>query len=140
MLLSLSPGVLGPWIPLPTLGGELAHGQRPESPCEDFDKDCLGVLVLVPSSCHHAAHLVHVAACEPHPLGKHGSPRAYFHGAVLGAWHAVSMDPSWDGLVLGHAWAERPSPGVMLLDRAPEGHELALAFSIAFCPHEELVE
>ena len=131
---------LGPWIPLPIFGGELAHGQRPETPCEDLDKDMLGVIVLVPSSWDHVAHLVHVAACEPHPLGEHGSPRAYFHGVVLGAWHAVPMDPSWDGAVLGHAWAERMSPGVILLDRAPEGHELALAFSSTVCPHQQLVE
>ena len=100
----------------------------------------LGVTVLVPSSWDRVAHLVHVAAGEPHPLGVHGSPRTYFHGVVLGAWHAAPMDPSWDGEVLGHAWAERMSPGVMLLDRAPEGHELALAFSSTVCPHEQLVE
>ena len=85
---------------------------------EDIDKDRLGVIGLVPVSWHHVAHLAHVAACEPHPLGEHGSPRAYFHGVVLGAWHAVPMDPSWDGAVLGHDWAERRSPRVMLLHRS----------------------
>ena len=34
----------------------------PETPCEEIGNDCLGVIVLVPFSWDHVAHLVHVAA------------------------------------------------------------------------------